>query len=312
MITKTVPTFYFVGVTTGSSSIMKLFPLWMAELGLPNVVIEGFDCKIHDDPARYRLIVQQIKQDPLSLGALVTTHKIDLLRAAQDLFDTLDPYATILEEVSSISKAAGKLVGHAKDPISAGMTLQSLLGRGYFGRTGGEVLCFGAGGSGMAISLYLLTRPDAADRPARMVITDRDAERLANLQKIVAAQKTDMVFDFQHTTQAAQHDALLAQLPESSIVINATGMGKDTVGSPLTPHAVFPQRGIIWELNYRGELDFWHQAVAQQTARSLQVEDGWVYFLHGWTQVMTEVLHIPIEGEIFQRLATIASHQRGA
>jgi hypothetical protein len=68
----------------------------------------------------------------------------------------------------------------------------------------------------------------------------------------------------------------------------------------------------VWELNYRGALDFWHQALSQQAARSLQVEDGWVYFLHGWTQVMAQVFHIPIEGETFQRLAAIASLQRGS
>ena len=72
---KTVPTFYFVGVTTGKSSIMKVFPLWMKALGRSDVVIEGIDHKIHDDPEAYRATVAQINNDPLSLGGLVTTHK---------------------------------------------------------------------------------------------------------------------------------------------------------------------------------------------------------------------------------------------
>ena len=55
----------------------------------------------------------------LSLGALVTTHKIDLYEAAKDLFDYLDPYAQLFGELSSISKKDG-LEGHAKDPISCG------------------------------------------------------------------------------------------------------------------------------------------------------------------------------------------------
>ncbi|HZW05239.1 MAG TPA: hypothetical protein VFF68_15005, partial [Anaerolineaceae bacterium] len=81
IVEKEVPTFYFIGVTTGKSSIMKVFPLWMQELGRPEVIIEGVDCKIHDVPEVYRQAVAQIKYDPLSLGALVTTHKIDLLTA---------------------------------------------------------------------------------------------------------------------------------------------------------------------------------------------------------------------------------------
>ena len=30
-------------------------------------------------------------------------------------------------------------------------------------------------------------------------------------------------------------------------------------------------------------LFFMHQALAQREKRNLTVEDGWVYFLHGWT-----------------------------
>ena len=59
-----------------------------------------------------------IKHDPLSLGALVTTHKIDLLAACRDMFDELDLYARFMGEISSISKRDSKLIGHAKDPIS--------------------------------------------------------------------------------------------------------------------------------------------------------------------------------------------------
>jgi len=83
---------------------MKVFPLWMKVLGREEVVIEGIDCLIHDTDEAYRKAVAQIKYDPLSLGALVTTHKIDLLNAARDMFEYLDPYAQITGEVSSISK----------------------------------------------------------------------------------------------------------------------------------------------------------------------------------------------------------------
>src|SRR4030042_6211824 len=94
IITKSVPTFYFIGVTTTKSSIMKVFPLWMGILGREDVVMEGVDCKIHDAPEAYRKAVAQIQYAPLSVGALVTTHKIDLLHAAGDMSDHLDPYAT--------------------------------------------------------------------------------------------------------------------------------------------------------------------------------------------------------------------------
>ena len=74
------PTFYFIGVTTGQSSSRRVFPLWMEALGRPDVTLAGIDLEIHAAPERYRQVVTDIKREPLALGALVTTHKIDLLQ----------------------------------------------------------------------------------------------------------------------------------------------------------------------------------------------------------------------------------------
>jgi hypothetical protein len=60
VITKTVPTFYFLGVTTGKSSIMKVFPLWAKELAGRDRD-GGIDLKIHDEPENYRKATAQIK-----------------------------------------------------------------------------------------------------------------------------------------------------------------------------------------------------------------------------------------------------------
>jgi shikimate dehydrogenase len=40
-------------------------------------------------------------------------------------------------------------------------------------------------------------------------------------------------------------------------------MGKDSPGSPVTGQGLFPDHGVAWEFNYRGELVFLHQALAQ-------------------------------------------------
>jgi len=90
----TRPTLYFIGVTTSKSSIMKVFPAWAEALGLDDAAIKGIDFPLHADPAAYREAVSFIKADRLSLGALVTTHKIDLFRACRNLFDETDPIIT--------------------------------------------------------------------------------------------------------------------------------------------------------------------------------------------------------------------------
>lgn len=307
--TKTVPTFYFVGVTTTKSSIMKVFPCWMEALGRPEIVIEGIDHKIHDDPEAYRATVAQMKYDPLSLGALVTTHKIDLLEAARDLFDELHSSAQLTGEVSSISKRGNQLWGHAKDPLTSGLSLDAFLEKGYFGKTGGHFLCFGAGGSGKAMALHLMNKTDKADRPDRFVVVNRSQGRLDNMRAMVESLKTDIQFEYIQCADPIRNDTIMESMPDCTVVVNATGMGKDTPGSPVTDAGLFPANGVAWEINYRGELDFWHQAMAQKESRRLLIEDGWLYFLHGWTQVIAEVLHITID-PIFLRLAEIAADLR--
>jgi len=100
----------------------------------------------------------------------------------------------------------------------------------------------------------------------------------------------------------------LSRLAPGSLVVNATGLGKDAPGSPLTAAARFPERAIVWDLNYRGDLVLLDQARAQAHERALQIEDGWTYYLHGWTQVIAEVFHIdiPVRGAGFEAISEIA------
>lgn len=289
---------------------MKVFPLWMKILGHEEVVMEGVDCKIHDDPEVYRQAVAQIKYDPLSLGSLVTTHKIDLLNAARDMFDYLDPYALITGEVSSISKLDGRLEGHAKDPITSGSSLDAIIEPGYFAQTHGEVLCFGAGGSGVATLLHLINKKDKSDRPRRFTFVNRSQGRLDHAREMVGGLKTDIEIEYICNSDPAINDKIMEKFPPHSIIINATGMGKDTPGSPITWQAKFPLNSISWEFNYRGELDFMHQSLAQMENRHIKVEDGWLYFVHGWTQVVAQVLHFDLTPALFEQLNQAASSVR--
>jgi shikimate dehydrogenase len=294
--------FVFVGVTTRSSSIVPIFPRWRDALELPgDAELVGCDLPVGAPAERFRATVARLKADPHVLGALVTTHKIDILRAAEDLFDELDEHARALGEVSCIARRDGRLLGWAKDPVTAGRALASVAPPRYFAG-GGHVLCLGAGGAGSAIVAHLRR---SETPPARIVVTDRDPERGA---RIGAALGVEVVV----VDSAADNDRLLAALPARSLVVNATGMGKDRPGSPLSDAARFPARSVVWELNYRGELDFLAQARAQQAERELVVEDGWRYFVHGWLAVIEEVFQRRITAEELERLAELAAFARPA
>jgi shikimate dehydrogenase len=310
--TRHVPTMEFIGVSTGSSSIMKVFPRWAQVLDLGEARLEGRDLPLGAEPDLYRRAVEQIQSDPLSMGALVTTHKINLLAAAYDLFDELDSYARLCEEVSCISKRDGRVIGHAKDPITAGRSLRALLGPGYFGRTGTEVLCLGAGGAGTAISVYLMSGQTPADPPGRIVMVDKSQVSLEALRRVHGRLgRSSTEIEYVENADPAENDELIAGLPPGSLIVNATGMGKDVSGSPVTDSACFPERSVVWELNYRGELDFLRQARRQERTRNLRIEDGWLYFLHGWSEVIAEVFHVELSPERFELLSTEAEAIRG-
>jgi shikimate 5-dehydrogenase len=304
---------YFIGVSTAQSSIMKIFPHWARHLGLKDAQLIGIDFPLQTEPAAYRKVVEFIRTDPLSAGALVTTHKIDLFRACRDLFVEVDQFGTLMEEASGIAKVNGKLVAHAKDPISSGLALDSFIPLDYWQETGAEVFVIGAGGAAIAITWHLMRAGGPENRPSRLRIADREPRRLAEIRRIHSLFESTVPVDYAEAASAEQNDATLRQLKPGSLVINATGLGKDAPGSPLTDAADFPEKGIVWELNYRGDLLFLEQAKAEQNTKALRIEDGWVYFIHGWTQVIAEVFHleIPTTGPYFEQLCSIASERSG-
>lgn len=295
----------FIGVTTGQSSIMRVFPVWARLLGL-DAELTGVDLPLDAAPDVYRRALVRLRDDPSCAGALVTTHKIAVFEAARDLFDELDDFASTCGEISSIAFRDGDggrrhVRGAAKDPVTAGLALEEVLAPDHF-RSGGQALCLGAGGAGTAIAWYLSGR---ADLTGPMTFVDVVPERLDHLRAVVRGHAPDAEV---RTLLAQEVDlaALLDQMPPRSLVVNATGLGKDRPGSPLPDGAVLPPRSVVWELNYRGSLEFLEQARAQETERDLTVVDGWRYFIHGWTQVIADVFGLDMTPGTVRRLSEAA------
>ncbi|MFW5899529.1 MAG: shikimate dehydrogenase family protein [Jiangellaceae bacterium] len=302
------PTLYFVGVRTAGSSIMRVFPRWAEQLDL-DAVIRGYDVAFDAPREAYRAIVRHLRDDPGARGALVTSHKIALLQAAGDLVDALDPYARTCGEVSCLAAREGRLLGFAKDPLTSAAAWRAFVPAEHFVGEA-EVLCFGGGGAAVAISVAAADLPDPADRPRRMTFVEVDEGRLEHLRAVHEALDTDIAFARVLNDDVSRNDDMVGALPPGSMVINATGMGKDLPGSPVSDAAAFPRRGLAWELNYRGELDFLEQARRQRSERGLRVEDGWVYFLHGWSAVIAEVFGVDIDEARFRALDRAAADLR--
>ena len=106
------------------------------------------------------------------------------------LFDVIDPHAAFMDETSCISKQDGKLVCHAKDPISSGLSLDGFLPPDHFARTGAEVFSMGAGGSTIALTWHLMRRERGANVPSRIIVSNRSQARLDEIARIHEAVPT--------------------------------------------------------------------------------------------------------------------------
>jgi shikimate 5-dehydrogenase len=127
-----------------------------------------------------------------------------------------------------------------------------------------------------------------------MIVTNRSTAAAGRDPSLPPADRRGSPIEYHHTPTPDLTDRIMAGLKAGSLVVNATGLGKDAPGSPLTDAAPWPQDGLAWDFNYRGDLVFLRQARSRQQAKNLQIEDGWIYFIHGWTRVIAEVFHIDI------------------
>ncbi len=295
----------FVGVSTAGSSIHPVFTAWAPVLGLPDGArLVGVDLPLDATPGAYREVVAAMADDPEVAGALVTTHKIGLFSACVDLFEHVSDDAAALGEVSCLVVRGGTVSAHALDVTTSSLALAAI----EPDMAGRQVLIMGAGGAGKALMRHLVTRPDP---PAGLTITDTDGVRLAAAVDVAAvAGATGLVRTVQvHGPQ----DDLVAACGPGGLIVNATGMGKDRGGSPISDAVIFPERAIAWDFNYRGALSFLDQARAQRESRSLTVEDGWTYFVHGWTRASARVYDrdIPTDGPACENLSVVARDARG-
>jgi shikimate 5-dehydrogenase len=163
----------------------------------------------------------------------------------------------------------------------------------------------------VALSWHLAHRADAPERVTLVGRTERSLEHARAIHERGGLDTSRFVY---HALDAADPlgdaTALVSAAGEGAVIVNATGLGKDRPGSPLADDVVFPRRARVWEFNYRGSLEFLHQARAQAEARELTVVDGWVYFIHGWSQVVADVFDISMPPSTVAELAQIAASVR--
>jgi shikimate dehydrogenase len=313
------PLILFIGVSTGGSIAHTAFGGWASALGQP-WRLAGLDLS-QDTPAQtYQQLTATMHHNPGIVGAIITAHKLRFYGASADSLDQLDRLASLTREINTLA-TGDTLAGYARDALSLAHILPGLTGRGSVGALAGlHILCLGSGGAATALLLALhldiaagpgtaVAITPRADRPARVTFADASADALDALRSVAARAGIDMDrISFAHVHGAGDCDRLVAGLPVPGLVINATGLGKDRPGSPLTSAAPLGLGIAAWDLNYRGNLTFLHQAAARG-ARTL---DGWEYFIAGWAGALTAIAGIPLTVGLLAQFTEIAAPHRRA
>jgi shikimate dehydrogenase len=309
----------FVGVSTSGSLAHAVFDSWAAELGQP-WTLRGIDVPADAPPAAFRGLVSAMRANPAVQGAVITAHKLRVYRACGQDLERRDWLAEVTHEINALATGQA-LGGYARDALSLARVLPTLIrSAGAVTARDLHVLCLGAGGAATALllALHLDTDPGGdrpasprprADPPASVTFTDVDPRALADLRSVAArAGIAESRLSFIRVREPADSDVLVARLPSPAVVINATGLGKDAAGSPVTGAARFGPAVLAWDLNYRGDLLFLRQAAAAGAATM----DGWDYFVAGWAGGLTAIAQTAFTTDVLTRFTQAAAPYRPA
>ena len=295
----------FVGVSTGHSFVRKVFSGWCRALGV-EATLRTLDMPLGSSPDAYRNLVGNIRNDDFIRGACITTHKSALYEAAHSMFDEIHDGARDLQEAAAVFKTRKGLACEATDPLSVVVATEEILRRrGIDGWA--DVFIIGGGGSGLALAYALLQ--NAHLTPKRLFVSDIIESRVQAVRRVLGKIKTGCQVNVIHC-QRQECDELIGGLNQRSLIVNATGMGKDRPGSPVSVNCELPYGSTLWDFNYRGERLFLEIGKQQESARKVLIEDGWHYFICGWLQVMSRVFDVAITPEIYNSFVTAALEQR--
>ncbi|CAN5481034.1 MAG: hypothetical protein ACR2MC_11915 [Actinomycetota bacterium] len=161
-----------------------------------------------------------------------------------------------------------------------------------------DALVLGAGGAGLAVALAL---PDLSE--GQVTVADTRPERIAHAAQVFARVSAAGSITSAEIQPGGNADELVGSLAPSSMIVNATGLGKDVPGSPVSDAVMWPEGSLLWELNYRGDLTMVKQAGGRAAERSLEIHDGWRLFMRGWAVALSLIFNLEVSADDLERVS---------
>lgn len=291
--------YLFLGVSTKNSSVNKTFPYWMKEID-SNAALYGMDLSLNS-PRKSYLEFIEMATCPDVVGALITSHKTDVFRHGQSFFSDISQDATELKEISSIrhNTSTGELFAHNTDIVGSRRALAELTTKNERWLNGdGNITILGAGGACLSL-LKALERYQ--NFSGKIFLTEKSLDRISEIKDILDRLNLNIIIEPSENTEDVIRSSGAAPL-----VINATGVGKDIQGSPISNIDCIGREATVWELNYRGDLTLLNDLRETISSNNLIIQDGWDFFVDGWMNNICFGLSIPISDDLsikFQKAA---------
>jgi shikimate 5-dehydrogenase len=301
----------FAGITTGGSAVRRVFPQWMELLG-ESIDLETVDIPAGSPATPYRVLVSRLAADQSVRGAVITAHKRAVHDYAADLLAGTDKAARTFREISVLYRQAGRLHGTVIEPASIATTLVQMGNGNPIITQDADTVVYGAGGTAVSL-IACLTDPGwpTRARPRCLHLTDISVDRLQHAHDL-AVGGPDKLCVAVHNTSGQASLGELGPLPDRSLIVNATGLGKDRPGSPVMLPAPWPQEARVWDLNYRGQLLMLDDARAAAPERRLTTHDGWLLFINGWAESLARITGRPILADARVMMSDLARQARAA
>lgn len=293
------PTVYLVGGQPLPDPLVEAYPKWARRFDQGSADIVPIAAPSAADSAAYRGLVEFLRDEYNVLGLVMLSHADTLFQHTHAMFDEIDSDAQLLGEIGVVRRAPGTLTALAPAKVAAERAYEQTFDAAD---PLPEALIIGGTGPARALALALSGTADAAT-PRRVSLTTLDGKSMTEMRQRVAELPEDQRPILRHIESQIEHDRLVTLLPPGSLVVNASGTADKDAPSPVGDAALFPENGLVWDLDAVGTSSpFLDKARKQRSARGLRLADGPLFHRLQWVAAAAAVFGGDVDAAESQRM----------
>ena len=280
------PTVYVVGAELLPDTFLDVLPKWARRFDHRSTAIVPIAAASAVDGARYQRFVDFMRDEYHVVGAIMVSDAANLFEHAQHMFDEFDDDAQLLGEIGVAVRAPGKLTALAPAKSAAQQAYHALFGEKS---EPAEALIIGATRPARALAMALSSSAGETG-PCQVTLTTFDGKSMTDMRQRIAELPDEKRPILRHIETQLEHDRLVTLLPPGSLVVNATPLADEDTPSPVGSAALFPQDGLVWDLDAVGiSSPFLDKARQQRSARGLRLADGPAFHQLQWLAAVAAV-----------------------